>query len=101
MSWKLPNPFLDEKGEIADLSAWDHQREYLRNILTEDFYGRSPEDSGEVTAEKKTEKTLWDGRGRFEVYELHFGPENGLSMTTALIRPSESLWDVCFLERSF
>ena len=89
MSWKLPNPFLDEKGEIADLSAWDHQREYLRNILTEDFYGRSPEDSGEVTAEKKAEKTLWDGRGRFEVYELHFGPENGLSMTTALIRPSE------------
>ncbi|MBR6321873.1 MAG: hypothetical protein IKR59_03295 [Lachnospiraceae bacterium] len=89
MNWKLPNPFLNEKGEIADLSAWDLQRAYLRDILADDFYGRSPEAPGNVTAEKKAEKTLWDGKGLFEVYELRFGPESSLLMTTAMIRPSE------------
>ena len=86
MNWKLPNPFLNEKGEIADVSAWDIQREYLRDILADDFYGRSPQAPENVTAEKKAEKTLWDGTALFEVYELHFGPESCLSMTTALNR---------------
>ena len=85
--WNLPNPFLDEQGNTVPASAWKAQQERLRQILAEDFYGQCPPAPGNVTAQKEEQKDLWDGSACFEVYTLRFGPQQQISMRTALIRP--------------
>ena len=89
--WKLPDPFLKEDGSrIETIHEWDAQRAYLKDILAKNFYGEMPPAPGQITSEKTFEKTLWDGTAIFEVQTLTFGPEDKVSMRTAIIRSAQA-----------
>ena len=84
--WQLPDPFIKADGSrIETVSEWEAQRAYLKEILAKDFYGEMPPAPGNVTAEKIFEKPLWDGEAQFDVYTLTFGPDQKVSMRTAVI----------------
>ncbi len=87
--WKLPNPFINAQNEeVRNPADWESQRAYLRRVLTEDFYGEMPPAPDNLKAEKVFEKTVFDGEGRFEVFDLSFGPGEMVHVKTAWITPS-------------
>ena len=95
--WELPNPFLDREGKIVEKENWDEQKTYLKDILAEDFYGEMPPAPEHICAEKTFAKSLWDGKGTFEAYELSFGPDEMVHVKTAVIRPAEGrAWPIVF-----
>ena len=63
----LPNPFLDANQHL--FQDWPTQRAYLAGILAEDLYGQMPPPPGNVRAELRSTRSLWDGAGLFEVYD--------------------------------
>ncbi|MBQ1377824.1 MAG: hypothetical protein IIY77_07615 [Lachnospiraceae bacterium] len=95
--WEIPNPCLKENGETASPAEWEQQRERLKSILAEAFYGRMPEHTGKVTGVLREEKTLWDGEALFSVYDISCGPEGTVQFPAVLIRnPGKKGIPVCF-----
>ena len=89
-SWTLPNPFIGENGQmVGSPDEWNRQRDYLRKILEEDFYGKAPVFSGRVTSERLFSKKIWDDKGLFEVHLATFGDVNPFSFRIAAIYPAE------------
>ncbi len=85
--WELPNPFLRPDGTLVESAEeWPAQRQYLRDVLESDLYGKRPPAPGNIIETKLSERTMWDGTGLFEVYELAFGPEHAVRMRVVVIR---------------
>lgn len=86
--WEVPNPFVKADGTIVKEAAeWVEQRKHLKRILQENFYGVMPEEKTAITEEKTYKRAVFDGKGVFEIYKLHCGPNASITFEVYAIKP--------------
>lgn len=89
-SWELPNPFVKSNGTlITDTKEWGAQREYLKKLLEDKFYGSMPPRPEYLTSETLTQLRIWEGSAIYEKVRIHTGPAGEIAYYIHVFRPDK------------
>lgn len=84
---ELPDPFMKPDGSrIKDISEWETQRTYLKEMISHYVYGSLPELPDEVTGEIIHTETLYDNKAILE--KVKVTTSNGITFMVDTIRPN-------------
>lgn len=88
-SWELPNPFIKPEGTLINgVQEWDAQREYLKKILEDKFYGTMPPRPEYLTSETLTRLAIWENSAIYEKVRIYTGPAGEIAYNVHVFRPN-------------
>jgi hypothetical protein len=87
---ELPDLFTaDDGGKVATLGQWNHRREEMRRTLAYYAVGQSPPPPGNVEGRELSNEIVLDGRVRYRLIRLSFGPGSRLTLNVGVFTPIE------------
>ena len=87
----MPDPLVADGGQrITTVDQWRQRREQMIQILEEYEYGHMPPPPGNVKGHEVASKPLMDGKVKYRLVHLTFGPEEKLGFDLGIFTPAET-----------
>lgn len=85
----MPDPLVGADGlRITTRAQWEKRRAEMRRIIEYYMLGTMPPPPGNVVGEDRKSKTLADGKVKYRLVKLSFGPESKLGFEIAIFTPT-------------
>jgi hypothetical protein len=81
---------LDNSKPVKTLKQWDERREQMKRILEYYAVGQAPPPPGNVMGIEIDSQTLMDGKVKYRLVHLSFGPNERLGLDIGIFTPAES-----------
>ena len=75
--------------KVTDAAQWKRRREEIRRILEYYAVGQAPPPPGNVRGREVSSQTLLNGKARYRLVHLTFGPRESLSLDIGVFTPAE------------
>jgi hypothetical protein len=75
--------------KITTPAGWQQHREEMRQMIQHYLTGTIPPSPGNVTGKILDERTVLDGKAKFQRVHLTFGPQESLGLDVAIFIPAE------------
>jgi len=86
----LPDPLmLDSGARITTPAQWMQHREAMRRLIEYYALGHAPPPPGNVTGRVLKSQTVLEGKAKYQLVHLSFGPGGKLGFDTAIYIPAE------------
>jgi hypothetical protein len=87
----LPDPLVLEDGrKITTPEQWAQHRDKMRQIIEYYAIGHAPPPPGNVTGRELQSQPVLDGKARYRLVHLSFGPDGKLGFDAAIFTPVET-----------
>src|SRR5664280_369250 len=87
----MPDPLVADGGQrVTTVDQWRQRREQMIQILEEYEYGHMPPPPGNVKGHEVASKPLMDGKVKYRLVHLTFGPEEKLGFDLGIFTPAET-----------
>jgi hypothetical protein len=80
---------LDNGRKVKTIKQWNQRREQMKRILEYYAVGQAPPPPGNVKGHEISSQTLMDGKVKYRLVHLTFGPNESLSLDIGIFTPAE------------
>jgi hypothetical protein len=80
---------LDNGKPVKTLKQWDERREQMKRILEYYAVGLAPPPPGNVKGVEVSSQMLMDGKVKYRLVHLTFGPQESLSLDIGIFTPAQ------------
>ena len=80
---------MDDGTKVTTLEQWEKRRKEIRRTLEYYATGQAPPPPGNVKGTEVLSETIADGKIKYRLVHLTFGPEEKLSLNIGIFTPSE------------
>jgi Abhydrolase family len=80
---------LDNGKPVKTLKQWDERREQMKRILEYYAVGLAPPAPGNVKGVEVSSQMLMDGKVKYRLVQLTFGPQQSLSLDIGIFTPAQ------------
>jgi (4-O-methyl)-D-glucuronate---lignin esterase len=80
---------LDNGRKVKTIKQWNERREQMKRILEYYAVGQAPPPPGNVKGQEISSQMLMDGKVKYRLVHLTFGPNESLSLDIGIFTPAE------------
>src|SRR5580698_1060321 len=86
---EMPDPLTLNNGQkVKTAKQWDERREQMKRVLEYYAVGQAPPPPGNVKGTEVSSQTLADGKVKYRLVRLTFGPSESLSLDIGIFTPA-------------
>ena len=86
---ELPDPLtMNDGSKVKTAAQWKKRREEIRKILAYYAVGQAPPAPGNVKGKEVFSQVLLDGKAKYRLVHLTFGPKESLSLDIGIFTPA-------------
>jgi len=87
---EMPDPLTLNNGQkVKTAEQWDERREQMKRVLEYYAVGQAPPPPGNVKGTEVSSQTLADGKVKYRLVHLTFGPNESLSLDIGIFTPAQ------------
>ena len=87
---EMPDVMTLKNGQnVKTIAQWNQRRQEMKNILEYYFTGYAPPPPGNVKARELSSELLMNGKVKYRLIHLTFGPNESLSLDIGMFTPTE------------
>ena len=87
---EMPDPLTLNNGQkVKTAKQWDERREQMKRVLEYYAVGQAPPPPGNVKGTELSSQTQADGKVKYRLVHLTFGPDESLSLDIGIFTPAQ------------